>query len=75
MHVIAAKAAAFQEALSDDFKIYQKQVVSNAKALADALMAQGLNLVSNGTDNHLCSSILAQRFRGPSGKKWKKHGI
>lgn len=53
MHVIAAKAVAFKEALSDDFKIYQKQVVKNAKVLADTLMKQGFNIVSGGTDNHL----------------------
>jgi len=53
MHVIAAKAVAFQEALSDDFKAYQTQIVENAKALADALVAEGFRLVSGGTDNHL----------------------
>ena len=53
MHVIAAKAVAFQEALTEDFKIYQRQIVANAKALADALMAEGFRLVSGGTDNHL----------------------
>jgi len=53
MHVIAAKAVCFKEALSDEFKEYQKQVVKNAKALADGLMKRGFNLVSGGTDNHL----------------------
>ena len=53
MHTIAAKAVCFKEALSDDFKAYQTQVVKNAAALADALMAEGFNLVSGGTDNHL----------------------
>ena len=53
MHVIAAKAVAFKEILDDDFKAYGEQVLSNAEALADALKAQGFNLVSNGTDNHL----------------------
>jgi glycine hydroxymethyltransferase len=53
MHVIAAKAVAFQEALTEDFKIYQRQIVANAKAWADALMAEGFRLVSGGTDNHL----------------------
>jgi glycine hydroxymethyltransferase len=73
MHVIAAKAAAFQEALSDDFKIYQKQVVSNAKALANALMEQDLNLVSNGTDNHLMLVNLGtEDSGGPSGKKMEE---
>jgi glycine hydroxymethyltransferase len=53
MHVIAAKAVAFQEALTEDFKIYQRQIVANAQTLADALMAEGFRLVSGGTDNHL----------------------
>ncbi len=53
MHVIAAKAVAFQEALSEDFKVYQAQIVKNAQALAAALMAEGFRLVSGGTDNHL----------------------
>ena len=53
MHVIAAKAVCFGEALKDSFKEYQKQVVANAKALADALVEKGFNLVSGGTDNHL----------------------
>jgi glycine hydroxymethyltransferase len=52
-HVIAAKAVAFQEALQPDYVTYQRQVVSNAKALAAALMNKGINLVSGGTDNHL----------------------
>lgn len=53
MHTVAAKAVAFKEALSPEFKTYQKQVVKNAKALADTLLSRGLNLVSGGTDNHL----------------------
>jgi glycine hydroxymethyltransferase len=53
MHVIAAKAVAFKEALSEDFKQYQKNTVTNAKILADTLKAEGLDLVSGGTDNHL----------------------
>lgn len=53
MHVIAAKAVAFGEALQDDFKTYQKQIVSNTKALADGLLEEGFRLVSGGTDNHL----------------------
>ena len=52
-HIIAGKAVAFQEALQPEFKEYQKQIVKNAKALADELMAQGLRVVSGGTDNHL----------------------
>jgi len=53
MHVIAAKAVAFKEALSPEFKAYQAQIVKNAKALAAALMGEGWRLVSGGTDNHL----------------------
>ena len=53
MHVIAAKAVCFKEALSDDFKEYQKQIVKNAKALSEALLEKGFDLVSGGTDNHL----------------------
>jgi glycine hydroxymethyltransferase len=53
MHVIAAKAVAFHEALSEDFVQYQKQVVKNAKVLAEELMALGYPVVSGGTDNHL----------------------
>jgi glycine hydroxymethyltransferase len=53
MHVIAAKAMAFKEALSDNFKNYQKQIVLNAKSLAENLIKMGFKLVSNGTDNHL----------------------
>ncbi len=53
MHVIAAKAVSFGEALRPEFKEYQTQVVKNAKALAEGLLAEGFNLVSGGTDNHL----------------------
>lgn len=53
MHIIAAKAVAFHEALQPAFKVYQQQVVANAKALADALLAKGIDLVTGGTDNHL----------------------
>ncbi len=53
MHVIAAKAVSLKECLSDEFKAYQQQIVKNAKALAEALIEQGFNLVSGGTDNHL----------------------
>ena len=52
-HVIAAKAVAFGEALTDNFKAYQHQIVKNASTLADSLLAEGLDLVSGGTDNHL----------------------
>ncbi|MBN2558387.1 MAG: serine hydroxymethyltransferase, partial [Clostridia bacterium] len=53
MHIIAAKAVALKEALDEDFRIYQKNVVDNAAALANGLMANGFELVSGGTDNHL----------------------
>ncbi len=53
MHVIASKAVSFKEALTDEFKAYQQQVVKNAKAFADALLNEGFKLVSGGTDNHL----------------------
>ncbi|MBR2499617.1 MAG: serine hydroxymethyltransferase, partial [Clostridia bacterium] len=53
MHVIAAKAVCFKEALSPEFKAYQAQVVKNAKALADGLSAKGFDVISGGTDNHL----------------------
>jgi glycine hydroxymethyltransferase len=53
MHIIAAKAVCFLEAMKPDFKDYQKQIVKNAKALATALASRGFRIVSGGTDNHL----------------------
>jgi glycine hydroxymethyltransferase len=53
MHVIAAKAVAFREALTPEFAVYQRQIVANAKALADGLIKRGFRLISDGTDNHL----------------------
>ena len=53
MHVIAGKAVAFKEALQPEFKVYQEQIVKNAKALCDGLMKRGVKIVSGGTDNHL----------------------
>ncbi len=53
MHVIAAKAVSFKQVMSEEFKEYQKQIIRNAKALSEALIDQGFNLVSGGTDNHL----------------------
>ncbi len=53
MHVIAAKAVAFGEALRPEFKLYAKNVIENAKALAETLHAEGLDIVSGGTDTHL----------------------
>lgn len=67
MHVIAAKAVAFGEAMKDDFKDYQKQIVKNAKALAEELMERGFRLVSGGTDNHLI--LIDVRNRNLTGKK------
>ncbi len=66
MHVIAAKAVAFAEALKPEFKDYQKQVLSNAKRLAQELMNRGFHLVSGGTDNHLMLINLTNR--GVTGK-------
>jgi len=66
MHVIAAKAVAFGEALTDDFKLYARQVVANAQALAQALVAKGYQLISGGTDNHLM--LIDLRNKGITGK-------
>ena len=68
MHVIAAKAVAFKEALQDDYKVYIEQVLKNAKALGDALIGHGFNLVSGGTDTHLVLVDL-QNQGDMSGKK------
>ena len=67
MHIIAAKAVAFGEALTEDFKLYQQKIVANAKTLSQALIAEGFNLVSGGTDNHLMLLDL-QNF-GVTGKE------
>jgi len=66
-HVIAAKAVCFKEAMQPSFKEYAKQIVKNAKALADELMAQGFKLVSGGTDNHLILMDLTNK--GITGKE------
>ncbi len=66
MHVIAAKAVAFREALSEEWRAYQRHIVKNARALADALMARGFRLVSGGTDTHLMLVDLTNR--GITGK-------
>ncbi len=60
MHVIAAKAVSFKEALTDEFKTYQHQIVKNAKTLAEFLLERGYSLVSGGTDNHLLLIDLSQ---------------
>ncbi|MBQ2766353.1 MAG: serine hydroxymethyltransferase [Clostridia bacterium] len=70
MHVIASKAICFGEALKPEFKAYQEQIVKNAKALADALVAEGFDLVSGGTDNHLM--LLDLRSMGITGKQLEK---
>ena len=67
MHIIAAKAVCFGEALTDEFKAYQHQIILNAARLADQLKAQGMNLVSGGTDNHLM--LLDLRNVGVTGKE------
>jgi glycine hydroxymethyltransferase len=67
MHVIAAKAVCFQEALQDDFKRYQQQILLNAKALAASLSVKGYRLVSGGTDNHLM--LVDLRSKGMNGKQ------
>lgn len=67
MHVIAAKAVCFKEAMSDEFKAYQKQVVKNAQVMANTLKARSYNIVSNGTDNHLF--LLSLIGKGITGKE------
>ena len=67
MHIIAAKAVCLKEALSDEFKAYQTQVVKNAKALANALVEEGFDLVSGGTDNHLM--LVDLRSKNITGKE------
>ncbi len=66
-HIIAAKAICFKEALSDEFKAYQKRIVDNCAAFADAMMKEGFNLVSGGTDNHLM--LVDLRNMGITGKE------
>ena len=70
MHVIAGKAVAFKEALSDEFKAYQKQVVRNAAAMADEFTKCGVRLVSGGTDNHLM--LVDLRDKNMTGKELEK---
>ncbi|MBL7716170.1 MAG: serine hydroxymethyltransferase [Bdellovibrionales bacterium] len=77
MHVIAAKAVAFGEALKPEFKTYQKQVIENAKALAEGLMSKGFDLVSGGTDNHLMLLDLTgfgdKTVTGKDAENWLDH--
>src|SRR3954451_5566978 len=72
VHVIAAKAVAFGEALRDDFKNYQQQIIDNAKALAETLSNAGLRLVSGGTDNHLLLVDVFLDGKGITGKEAEK---
>ena len=67
MHTIAAKAVCFGEALTDEFKAYQQQIILNCRALAEGLVRRGVDLVSGGTDNHLC--LLDLRSLGITGKE------
>ena len=70
MHIIAAKAVCFGEALKPEFKAYQTQIVKNAAALADGLLAEGFDLVSGGTDNHLI--LIDLRSMGLTGKEMER---
>ncbi len=72
VHIIAAKAVAFGEALQADFKNYQQQILDNAQALADELKAQGMRLVSGGTDNHLILIDVFENGKGITGKEAEK---
>lgn len=71
MHAIAGKAVCFKEALSEDFKAYQQQVVKNAKAMEDVIMSRGYDIVSGGTENHLMLiSLIKQEITGKEADKW-----
>jgi glycine hydroxymethyltransferase len=72
VHIIAAKAVAFGEALREDFKAYQQQILDNAQALANELIAQGLRIVSGGTDNHLILVDVFADGKGITGKVAEK---
>ena len=72
VHIIAAKAVAFGEALRADFKVYQQNVLKNAKALSAELAAQGLRIVSGGTDNHLMLVDVFMEGKGITGKDAEK---
>src|ERR687883_1905273 len=72
VHIIAAKAVALGEALRDDFKEYQRQILKNAKALASALQEHGLRIVSGGTDNHLMLVDVFMEGKGITGKDAEK---
>ena len=71
MHVIAAKAVAFKEALEDNFTTYQEQVIKNAKAMAKVIMDRGYEIISGGTENHLMLiSLVKQEMTGKEADKW-----
>ena len=70
MHVIAAKAVCFKEALSDEYKEYQRNIVKNAQALSKGLISRGIKIVSGGTDNHLMLVDLS--VLGQTGKAVEK---
>jgi glycine hydroxymethyltransferase len=71
MHVIAAKAVAFKEALEPEFKTYPAQVVKNAKAMARAIMARGYKIVSGGTENHLMLiDLIGREVRVDAKRRW-----
>ncbi len=72
VHIIAAKAVAFSEALREDFKAYQQQVIANAKALAKTIADSGLRIVSGGTDNHLMLVDVYMDGKGITGKVAEK---
>ena len=72
MHIIAAKAVAFGEALQSDFKVYQQQIISNAKVLAETISNAGLRIVSGGTDNHLLLVDVFMDGKGITGKAAEK---
>jgi glycine hydroxymethyltransferase len=72
VHIIAAKAVAFGEALREDFKEYQRQILANAKVLAAELQEQGLRIVSGGTDNHLMLVDVWMDGKGITGKDAEK---
>ena len=71
MHVIAAKAVSFKEALEDNFKTYQQQVVKNAQAMAKVIIDRGYEIISGGTENHLMLiSLVKQEMTGKEADKW-----
>ena len=71
MHAIAAKAVCFKEALQDDFKTYQQQVVKNAQAMAKVIQERGYEIISGGTENHLMLiSLVKQEMTGKEADKW-----